>query len=72
MKISRYEKGDIIEWYIDNYLKRSFLTKVIDKIQYSSVEEYLQTEGIENCLPGIPSIEHAVSVYYKWNTKEEV
>jgi len=66
------KKGDIIEWYNDDYLKRSFLTKVVDKVQYSSVEEYLQKEGIENCLPGIPSMDHAVSVYYKWSTKEEV
>jgi hypothetical protein len=33
--------------------------------------EYLETEGLEKCLPGIPDIEHGLSVYFKYFTKEE-
>jgi ASC-1-like (ASCH) protein len=26
---------------------------------------------LDNCLPGIPSLEHGLSVYYKYFTKED-
>ena len=39
--------------------------------KYKTFEEYLRTEGLENCLPGMPSLEHGLSVYFKYFTKED-
>ena len=38
---------------------------------YNSFEEYLLNETLENCLPGIDTIEQGVSIYYKYYKKED-
>jgi ASC-1-like (ASCH) protein len=63
--------GDIIEWTNNDFISRKVLTKIIDKIEYKTFEDYLLSEGIENCLPGIPTLEHGLSVYFKYFSKEE-
>jgi len=63
--------GDIIEWTNNDFMPRSVKTKITKKVVYSTFKEYLETEGIDNCLPGMPSIEHGLSVYYKYYTKED-
>jgi ASC-1-like (ASCH) protein len=52
-------------------MSRSVKTKITKKVVYSTFKEYLETEGLDNCLPGMPSIEHGLSVYYKYYTKED-
>lgn len=65
------QPGDIIEWYNDDFMPRKIMTKVIRKSEYSTFKEYLEKEGLEKCLPGMPSIDHGLSVYYKYFTKED-
>ena len=63
--------GDIVEWNNDDFKHRSVKTRIIGKNNYKTFEEYLNTEGLQKCLPGIPSIEHGLSVYFKYFTKED-
>jgi len=63
--------GDIIEWKNDDFMPRTILTRLIKKTEYDTFEKYLIGEGLQKCLPGIPSLEHGLSVYFKYNTKEE-
>jgi ASC-1-like (ASCH) protein len=46
-------------------------TKITKKQKYDTFNEYLETEGLKQCLPGISSIEDGLSVYFKYFTKEE-
>lgn len=70
-KFKEMQVGDIIQWYNNDFKERKILTKIIGKSEYRTFEEYLTTEGLDKCLPGIPSLEHGLSVYFKYFTKEE-
>jgi ASC-1-like (ASCH) protein len=70
-QFAELQDGDIIEWYNDDFKHRKCLTKIIKKIEYKSFQEYLHKEGLQNCLPGMPDIDHGLSVYYKYYTKED-
>lgn len=63
--------GDIVEWSNNDFLPRKVLTRIISKAEYPSFAEYLETEGLNKCLPGIPDLETGLSVYYKYFTKED-
>lgn len=63
--------GDLIEWTNDTFAIRKTLTKVIRKTEYQSFKEYLETEGIDKCLPGINDMDTALSVYYKYYSVED-
>ena len=63
--------GDIIEWKNSDFGERSFLTKIIGKSVYNTFEEYLETEGLDKCLPGIDTMEEGLNVYFKYFTKED-
>jgi ASC-1-like (ASCH) protein len=63
--------GDIIQWTNDDFDNRTVLTKLIKKVEYDTFADYLNNEGLENCLPGMPSLEHGLSVYFKYFTKED-
>ena len=70
-KFKEMQIGDIIEFHNNDFLERKILTKIIEKIEYKSFTEYLETEGLDKCLPGVPSLEHGLSVYYKYYSKEK-
>ena len=63
--------GDTIEWHNEDFKPRSVLTRVVRKTPYPTFREYLETEGLQKCLPGMPSVEHGLSVYFKYFTKEQ-
>lgn len=63
--------GQIIEWVNVDFKHRSVKTKIVSKQTYKTFEEYLLTEGLEKCLPGMKTIEHGLSVYFKYFTKEQ-
>ena len=63
--------GDIIEWTNYDFGPRSIQTRVVRKAVYQTFEEYLTTEGLQRCLPGMPSIEQGLKVYFKYFTKEQ-
>jgi ASC-1-like (ASCH) protein len=68
---SQMKIGETIEWKNDDFKERSFISKIVAKREYKSFKDYLETEGLNKCLPGIPSLEHGLSVYYKYFTKED-
>ena len=72
-KFKEMKVGDIIEWKNDDFKPRSFLTQITGKAEYPNFKIYLETEGLEKCLPNMEKygIEHGLSVYYKYFTKEE-
>ena len=47
--------GDIIEWKNNDFKERKILTKITGKAEYKTFSEYLETEGLSKCLPGMPS-----------------
>lgn len=63
--------GEIIEWYNEDFKRRSIKTRIKRKTAYATFEEYLTRESLDKCLPGMPSIEHGLSVYYKYFSKEQ-
>lgn len=63
--------GEIIEWVNNDFAPRKIRTRITGKATYKTFEEYLRTEGLNVCLPGIPTMEHGLSVYFKYFTKEE-
>ena len=62
---------DLVEWYNDDFEPRRILTRITCKTDYPSFQEYLTTETIDRCLPGMPSMQHGLSVYYKYYTREQ-
>ncbi len=63
--------GDIVKWTNNDFKPRSVLTKITGKTEYNTFKEYLETEGLYKCLPGIPDLEHGLSVYFKYYTKKD-
>ena len=70
-KFNEMQVGEIIKWTNNDFNSRSVLTKITKKKAYNTFEEYLKTEGIDKCLPGINNIEDGLSVYFKYYTKED-
>ena len=77
-KFKEMKVGDIIQWNNFNFKPRSVLTRVTGKAEYPTFKEYLEKEGLDKCLPGMEKlgseklgIEHGLSIYYKYFTKED-
>lgn len=72
-KFKEMKVGDIIEWKNEDFKPRSFLTQITGKVEYPNFKTYLETEGLKKCLPNMEKygIEHGLSVYYKYYTKED-
>jgi len=70
-KFMNMKIGDIIQWVNHDFMERTIMTEILDKVKYISFQEYLEMEGLDKCLPGIPDIEHGLSVYFKYFTKED-
>lgn len=64
--------GDIIIWQNIDFGLRVFSVEIVRKTPYPNLTEYLETEGLENCLPGIDDILTGVSVYEKYFDPEDV
>lgn len=62
---------DIVEWTNNSITPRSVKTRITGKAVYPNFREYLETEGLDKCLPGISDMDDGLSVYYKYFTKEE-
>lgn len=67
-KFKDMKVGDIIEWHNNDFKARSVKVRITKKKVYPTFAEYLTKEGLQNCLPGIPSLEHGLSVYFKYYT----
>ena len=40
--------------------------------EYENLEEYLQKEGLQRCLPGVNSFEEGIEIYQAWSSPEEL
>ena len=63
--------GEIIEWTNNEFTTRCVLTKIIKKTKYNTFKEYLETEGLDKCLPGIDNIKDGLSIYFKYFTEKD-
>ena len=70
-RFKQMKVGDIVKWYNEDFKERNIWTRIVEKIEYKTFEEYLKKEGLDKCLPGMPTLEHGLSVYYKYFTKEK-
>jgi ASC-1-like (ASCH) protein len=70
-KFKELNVGDTIKWENSDFKYRSIMTRITKKVEYKSFEKYLESEGMEKCLPAVPSLEHGLSVYYKYYTKDD-
>lgn len=64
--------GDCIKFVC----KDSSFISVVSRINvYSgkdSLRNYLTTEGLDNTLPGINTIDEGIAIYKQWSTQEEI
>lgn len=76
----RLNKGDFEEMNPGDFIvfenndlgfPRSFRVKIISIQNYDTFESYLENETLENCLPGIESMEEGISIYYKYYKKSD-
>ncbi len=64
--------GDTVLWTNQQQnFKREILTRISRITKYMGFEDYLQTETLPKCLPGILNIEQGLQVYYKYFSKED-
>jgi ASC-1-like (ASCH) protein len=69
---SEMKKGDFIIFENNDFnFPRSFRCKITSIHNYNSFQNYLQTEKLEKCLPGIDTIEEGISIYYKYYKPED-
>ncbi len=63
--------NDIINFSNSDIIPRSVRTKIVSKNIYLTFAAYLETEGLEKCLPGISTLDEGLAIYYKYYTKED-
>jgi ASC-1-like (ASCH) protein len=70
--IQKMKVGDLII-FINNDLEfeRKIVVEITNINNYPTFQSYLEKEGLENCLPGVDTIENGLKVYYKYYTKED-
>lgn len=70
-KFANMQVGEIVKWFNNDFEPRHIYTKITGKTVYDTFENYLNSEGLENCLPGIQTLPIGLSVYFKYYTKED-
>lgn len=66
------KEGDIICFEnLEEGYERSFEVTIVGIEKYETFRQYLEVEGMKNCLPGIETIEDGVKIYHKYYSEEE-
>ena len=66
------KKGDYIIFENNDFsIPRKFKCKITSIHDYDTFEEYLESETLERCLPGIDSINEGLGIYYKYYSKDD-
>lgn len=60
--------GDVIQF---SHAKESFQVRITSLHHYGNFQEYLEAEGLKDCLPGISTIEDGVDIYHQYYTEKE-
>ena len=73
-KFKDIKPNDVVLFVLKGHSEIYFHAKVVDVKYYKTLREYLQSEGIEKCLPGITELEKAVAIYTQpgWSTEKEI
>ncbi len=66
-KYANLKPGQTVRFYCGS---DSFNVQIIKVVKYQTLEQYLQTEGFSNVLPGVVCLEDALKVYLQYNSKE--
>lgn len=61
--------GDKIEFF-NKELNENFMTEITNVSHHKTFEEMIRTNGIDNVLPGIRTIDEGVQVYMQYYTKD--
>ncbi len=70
-RFAEMQVGDIVIWTNNNFGPRSVRTRITGKNVYTTFKKYLETEGLDKCLPGINTIDQGVAVYYEYYTPKD-
>jgi len=71
-EFATYKRGDTIIFTNDSFGNvRRCSVKITKITKYPNFKEYLETEQLKRCLPGIDTIEDGLSVYYKYYKRED-
>ena len=76
----RLNKGDFLHMKKGDYIlfensdfgfPRTFTCRITSIHNYNTIAEYLETETLPKCLPGINTLEEGIMVYYKYYTPQD-
>ena len=68
---NQFKIGDTITFYNNDIFYRSCTVKITNITKHKTFREYLTFYNLQDCLPGICTVEDGLKVYYKYFTKEE-
>jgi ASC-1-like (ASCH) protein len=54
--------GEILKFILKDS-NEYFYTKVVDIKYYTTLEDYLMSTGVKNCLPGVQLLEEGIKIY---------
>lgn len=65
-------RNDIIIWTNDELgFIREFRVRITSIREFNNFKSYLETEGLNRCLPGIDNIDEGLKIYYRYFTKNQ-
>jgi ASC-1-like (ASCH) protein len=70
-RFSEIVAGDVIKWMNDDFGQREVTTIVTGVQKYGTFREYLESEGLDECLPGVKDINAGEEVYYQYYTRDD-
>ena len=69
---SNMKKNDYIIFQNNDFgFLREFTCKITSMHDYKCFKDYLESETLQKCLPGIDDINNGINIYYKYYTKED-
>ena len=69
---NKMKKGDIIVFENSELgYNRSYRVKITSIIKYDKFGNFIMKEKLENCVPGIDTIENGINVYRKYYSEKE-
>lgn len=71
LKYAHLQEGDLLQIVDSQDESKSVLATITKLTRYLSFYSMLQAEGIENCLPGILSLEEGVKIYRSFPNYEK-
>jgi ASC-1-like (ASCH) protein len=68
----KMNKGDYVTWTNhDLGFHRSCKTIITSIHHYNNFQDYLNSEGLNKCLPGVDDLKQGLSIYYTYFSKQQ-